>query len=71
LDGLAKALRNGTPSVFGRIQKDRLLLDLRSVFPRQDLELVEAVRRLGTAVSEAESAEPPVSDIPDDDIGEG
>jgi L-seryl-tRNA(Ser) seleniumtransferase len=70
LDGLARTLRNGTPSVFGRIQKDRLLLDLRSVFPRQDLELVEAVRRLGAAASETESAEPPVSDLSDDDIGE-
>ncbi|MCL4204024.1 MAG: L-seryl-tRNA(Sec) selenium transferase [Pirellulaceae bacterium] len=71
LDGLAKALRNGTPSVFGRIQKDRLLLDLRSVFPRQDLELVEAVRRLGTAAPETDSAEPPVSDSPGDHIVEG
>ncbi len=46
VDGLAAALRSGTPSVFGRIQKDRLLLDLRTVFPRQDLQLVQAVQQL-------------------------
>jgi L-seryl-tRNA(Ser) seleniumtransferase len=58
VDSLAKSLRTGIPSVFGRIQKDRLLLDLRTVFARQDLELVEAVRRLGTGQPEAETGEP-------------
>jgi len=43
LDALATALRCGTPAVVGRIQQNRLLLDLRSVLPRQDIELVEAV----------------------------
>ncbi len=43
---LARRLRNGPVSVFGRIQQDRLLLDLRGVFPRQDLQLVEAVQAL-------------------------
>jgi L-seryl-tRNA(Ser) seleniumtransferase len=47
VDALAKALRTGTPSVFGRIHKDRLLLDLRAVFPRDDLRIVEAVQALG------------------------
>jgi L-seryl-tRNA(Ser) seleniumtransferase len=49
VDRLAAALRAGTPPVVGRIQseKDRLLLDLRSVFPRQDVELVAAVEALG------------------------
>lgn len=51
VDALAKALRTGRIPVFGRIQRDRLLLDLRSVFPRQDIELVEAVTQLGTAAS--------------------
>jgi L-seryl-tRNA(Ser) seleniumtransferase len=46
LDALARSLRGGSPPVFGRIHKDRVLLDLRSVFPRQDLELVEAVQAL-------------------------
>jgi L-seryl-tRNA(Ser) seleniumtransferase len=58
LDSLAKSLRNGAPSVFGRIQKDRLLLDLRTVFPRQDLELVEAFRRLGADRPDGETDTP-------------
>jgi L-seryl-tRNA(Ser) seleniumtransferase len=47
VDRLAAALRIGRPAVIGRIQNDRLLLDLRAVFPRQDLELVAAVSALG------------------------
>jgi L-seryl-tRNA(Ser) seleniumtransferase len=47
VDALAKALRLGTPSVFGRIHKDRLLFDLRAVFPRDDMRIVEAVQALG------------------------
>jgi L-seryl-tRNA(Ser) seleniumtransferase len=46
VDQLAKQLRCGTPAVFGRIQKDRLILDLRSVFAHDDMRLVEAVQRL-------------------------
>jgi L-seryl-tRNA(Ser) seleniumtransferase len=47
VDDLATSLRAGRPCVLGRIQKDRLLLDLRSVLPSQDRMLVEAVQRLG------------------------
>jgi len=43
---LATALRLATPSIIGRVQNDRLLFDLRSVFPRQDLALVQAVEGL-------------------------
>ena len=43
VDRLATALRLGTPAVMGRIQQGRLLLDLRSVMPRQDVDLVAAV----------------------------
>ncbi len=43
VDGLAASLRTGKPSVVGRIQDERLLLDLRTVMPRQDQALVEAV----------------------------
>jgi L-seryl-tRNA(Ser) seleniumtransferase len=46
VDRLAATLRAGTPPVVGRIQQDRLLLDLRSVFPRQDVDLVAAVEAL-------------------------
>jgi len=48
VDELAAALRLGTPAVVGRVQNDRLLLDLRSVLPRQDMELVEAVSAVGS-----------------------
>jgi L-seryl-tRNA(Ser) seleniumtransferase len=46
VDALSAALRNGSPSVVGRIKNDRLLLDLRSVFPRQESALLEAVQEL-------------------------
>jgi L-seryl-tRNA(Ser) seleniumtransferase len=57
VDALALALRNGTPSVVGRIQGDRLLLDLRSVFPRQESDMLGAVRALADAAPAAEPAE--------------
>jgi L-seryl-tRNA(Ser) seleniumtransferase len=47
VERLAASLRAGTPSVVGRAAGDRYLLDLRSVFPRQDIELVTAVEALG------------------------
>lgn len=65
LDGLAKSLRKGTPALFGRIQKDRLLLDLRTVFPRQDLELVEAIRRLSSESAEEEAEDRSLMPEPD------
>jgi L-seryl-tRNA(Ser) seleniumtransferase len=46
VDELHAALRTVQPSVFGRIQKERLLLDLRSVLPAQDRLLVEALERV-------------------------
>jgi L-seryl-tRNA(Ser) seleniumtransferase len=46
VDDLARALRRAQPSVFGRIQKQRLVLDLRSVFPREDLRIIQAVEGL-------------------------
>jgi len=41
---LAARLRTGTPAVVGRVQEGVLLLDLRAVFPRQEDELVDAIR---------------------------
>jgi L-seryl-tRNA(Ser) seleniumtransferase len=41
---LAERLRTGTPAVVGRVQDERVLLDLRCVFERQEEELLEAVR---------------------------
>lgn len=46
VDRLAARLRCGHPSVVGRVREERLYLDLRSVFPRQDLDLLAAVRGL-------------------------
>ncbi|GMQ80267.1 MAG: L-seryl-tRNA(Sec) selenium transferase [Planctomycetia bacterium] len=43
VSAFARALRRATPAVVGRIRQDQLLLDLRAVFPRQDIELVAAV----------------------------
>jgi L-seryl-tRNA(Ser) seleniumtransferase len=48
-DDLARRLRTGTPSVVGRVQDGRILLDLRCVFDRQEDDLVAAVH---AAVSE-------------------
>jgi L-seryl-tRNA(Ser) seleniumtransferase len=45
IDGLARRLRLGEPGVFGRIDRDRLLLYLITVIPENDEGLVEAVRR--------------------------
>jgi L-seryl-tRNA(Ser) seleniumtransferase len=41
---LARRLRAGSPAVVGRARKGRLVLDVRTVFPEQELALVEAVR---------------------------
>ncbi|HEY1951895.1 MAG TPA: L-seryl-tRNA(Sec) selenium transferase [Gemmatimonadaceae bacterium] len=40
-----KRLRHGDPPVIGRISEDTFLLDLRSVFPREDAALVHAILR--------------------------
>lgn len=45
VDALATKLRTGRPPVFGRIQNDRLLFDLRSVMPAQDAKLIAALTK--------------------------
>jgi L-seryl-tRNA(Ser) seleniumtransferase len=42
---LASRLRTGTPAVMGRLRDGKLVLDVRTVFPHQEAQLVEAVRR--------------------------
>ena len=42
-DALAAALRSGSPPVIGRIEHDRVILDLRTVEPERDDALVAAV----------------------------
>jgi L-seryl-tRNA(Ser) seleniumtransferase len=62
IEQLASRLREATPSICGRIQHDRLLLDLRTVFPRQDVQVQEAFQRLlptTAATASAEEADKP------------
>jgi L-seryl-tRNA(Ser) seleniumtransferase len=42
--GLSRRLRTGRPAVIGRLHEGRILLDLRTVFDRQERELLEAIR---------------------------
>ncbi len=42
IDTFARSLRTGQQPVFPRVQQDRIWLDLRSIFPNQDLAIVEA-----------------------------
>ncbi|HUY91100.1 MAG TPA: L-seryl-tRNA(Sec) selenium transferase [Pirellulales bacterium] len=49
VDKLAARLRAGKPAIVGRVRDERLYLDLRTIFPRQDLELVSAVQALADA----------------------
>ncbi len=44
---LAARLRTSEPAVLGRVSNGRVYLDLRSVFPREDQQLVSSVLRLG------------------------
>jgi L-seryl-tRNA(Ser) seleniumtransferase len=49
VDHLARRLRLGTPGIFGRIDQDRVVLDLRTVLPEEDEALVRSLlRSLGT-----------------------
>ena len=58
VDILARRLRLGEPGIFGRIDRDRLLLDLRTVLPEEDapigtyaLVLVDASGKITNALS--------------------
>lgn len=42
---LARRLRTGVPAVVGRLREGKLVLDVRTVFPEQQAELVETVRK--------------------------
>jgi L-seryl-tRNA(Ser) seleniumtransferase len=41
---VARRLRLGNPGVFGRIDQDRLVLDLRTVLPEDDEILLRSLR---------------------------
>jgi L-seryl-tRNA(Ser) seleniumtransferase len=57
LVSLERRLSRGEQPVNGRIENDRLLLDLRTVFPRQDMALVQAVCSGATSPQVAQNAE--------------
>lgn len=40
---LAQRLRGGEPAVMGRLQEDRLVLDLRTVLPEEEEDLLKAL----------------------------
>ncbi len=42
---LAYRLRTNAPAVVGRLRDGKVVLDLRTVFPRQQESLIDAVRR--------------------------
>jgi L-seryl-tRNA(Ser) seleniumtransferase len=46
-DELAARLRKSDPPIISRVQEDRVLLDLRTVFPEQDDFIVDAIADLG------------------------
>ncbi len=60
----AAALRTGTPAVVGRTKDGRLLLDLRSVAPKFDLGLVQAVEALARSAAHSRAAPPPAATPP-------
>jgi L-seryl-tRNA(Ser) seleniumtransferase len=43
---LAEALRRNTPPIITRVENDRVLIDLRTVFPEQDAVIVAALLRI-------------------------
>jgi L-seryl-tRNA(Ser) seleniumtransferase len=45
-EGLDRRLRGLTPPVIARIEHDRVVLDLRTVFPEQDAQLVSLLERM-------------------------
>ena len=55
-DGFAAALRRATPPVIGHIHRNRVLLDLRTVQPREDAALTAALAAAAAALSPAGTA---------------
>jgi L-seryl-tRNA(Ser) seleniumtransferase len=45
-DELAQYLRANDPPIVGRVEKDRLLLDLRSIAPSEDAQVAKALKKL-------------------------
>jgi L-seryl-tRNA(Ser) seleniumtransferase len=45
-DELAARLRGSEPPIIARVEEGRVLLDLRTVFPEQDAEVVATLNRI-------------------------
>jgi len=45
-DALEARLRALSPPLIARIERDRVLLDLRTVFPEQDARIAELLRQI-------------------------
>lgn len=45
-DSVAESLRRNSPPIIARVEDDRVLLDLRTVFPEQDSVIVDALKRI-------------------------
>ena len=45
VDALGRRLRLGTPGTFGRIEQDRLVLDLRTILPEEDEVFLRSLRQ--------------------------
>jgi seryl-tRNA(Sec) selenium transferase len=58
VEQLAAALRRGRPAVLVRQKDNVVLLDLRSVAPRYDLLLVEAIQALAGAAAVSPAGNP-------------
>jgi L-seryl-tRNA(Ser) seleniumtransferase len=52
LEELSASLRRGVPPVIGYIAGDRFRLDLRTIFPRQDEDVIRAIRAVFDARAE-------------------
>jgi L-seryl-tRNA(Ser) seleniumtransferase len=50
-DALAARLRAGAPPVVGRVEEERVLLDLRSIMPEEDAIVLRALVSIGAAAS--------------------
>lgn len=48
---LERRLRRGEPPVIARVEKERVLLDLRTVFPEEEADLARAVQRAAGALT--------------------
>lgn len=55
IDALAAKFRQQQPAIVGRVQKDRLLLDMRTVQPSEDGRLVELIASAGEAEASDDS----------------